>query len=102
MLNFLSFGERQTENHNKIPFPTKILAKIKNFDGSKYWWGYVTTETVKMYAGKESITALDTLCYDPLKWNLCTFCFQANSLLGMKSSKALPYVNKKSCLKMQL
>ena len=37
MLNFLSFWEKQIENHNKIPFPTKKLAKIKNFDGSKYW-----------------------------------------------------------------
>ena len=37
MLNFLSFWEKQIENHNKILFPKKILAKIKNFDGSKYW-----------------------------------------------------------------
>ena len=71
-----------------MPTPTMLIPKgfLLNI---KYWWGGVTTGTIKMKEGEE-------------RWNLCTFYFPANSPLGIKDRKTLPCVYKKSYIKMWL
>lgn len=87
MLSFLILGKTNW-NQNEVSFPTKILAKIRGFDSTKYWWGCAKIRTNKTQGGKQSI------CNDVLKWNLGTFYFPTNSISqkiqGTKSRLALP------------